>query len=86
MREGQNASVVVVWVGDGLETKVGELGRNFRSAFRGFGFDDESVRAPAHNGDVASTAEFAGRVEPWRILGAGEQRHNGSIRSPRLKG
>jgi hypothetical protein len=86
MREGQNASVVVVWVGDGLETKVGELARNFGSAFLGFSFYHESARAPAHNGDVASTAEFAGRVEPWRILGVGEQGHNASIRSPRLKG
>ena len=68
MREGQNASVVLVWVGDGLEAQVGELGRNFGSAFRGFGFDHESVRAPAHNNDVSSTAEFAGGIEPRRIL------------------
>lgn len=68
MREGQDASVVVVWVGDGLEAKIGELGRNFSSAFRGFGFDHESVLAPAHNSDVSSTAEFAGGIEPRRVL------------------
>ena len=34
VREGQNAGVVVVWVGDRLKAKVGELGRNFGSAFR----------------------------------------------------
>jgi hypothetical protein len=60
MREDQDASVVVVWVWDGLEAEVGKLGRNFSSAFRGFSFDNESVRAPAQDGDVASTAEFAG--------------------------
>src|SRR6516164_6477367 len=86
MREGQNASAVVVWVRDGLKAKVGELGRNFSSTFRGFGFDDESVRAPAHDGDIASTAKFAGGIEPRRILGAREERHRESIPSPRLKG
>lgn len=70
MREGQDASVFVVRVGGGLETKAGELGRNFSSAFRGFDFDHESVRAPAHDVDVASTAKFAGGIEPRRILGA----------------
>lgn len=64
MREGQDASIVVVWGGDGLEAKTGELSRDFSSAFRGFGFDYESVRAPANNGDVASTAEFPGGIEP----------------------
>lgn len=68
MRESQYASVVVVWVGDWLEAQVGELGRNFGSAFRGFDFDHESVWAPAHNSDVSSTAEFAGGIEPRRIL------------------
>ena len=70
MREGQDASVFVIWVGGGLETKVGEQGRNFSGAFRGFGFDHEGVRAPAHNRDVASTAKFAGGIEPRRIFGA----------------
>jgi hypothetical protein len=68
MRKGQDASVLVAWVGDGLEAQVGELGRYFDSAFRGFGFDKESVRAPAHNRDVSSTAENAGGIEPRRIL------------------
>ena len=68
MREGQDASVVVVWVGDGSEAQVGELRRNFSSVFRRFGFDHESVRAPAHNSDVSSFAEFAGGIEPRRIL------------------
>ena len=60
MRESQDARVVVVWVEDGPEAKVGELGRNFCSAFRRLAFDHESVQAPSHNGDVASIAEFAG--------------------------
>lgn len=86
MREGQDTSIFVVWVANGLEPKVGELDRNFSSSFRRFGFDNESVRAPAHNGDVASTAEFAGGIEPRRILGPGEERHRGSIRSPEIEG
>ena len=85
MRESQNASVSVLWVGDGLEPEVGELCRNFSSALRGFGFNHESVRAPSHNRDVSSIAEFAGGIEPPRILGPGEEGHQGSIRSPRLK-
>ena len=86
MREGQDASIDVVWVVDELEAKIGQLSRDFSSVFRGLGFDYESVRAPANNGDVASMAEFPGGIEPWRILRAGEERHRGSIRSPRLKG
>jgi hypothetical protein len=53
MRESQDASVSVLWVGDGLEPKVGELCGNFSGALRGFGFNHESVRAPSHNGDAA---------------------------------
>ena len=83
MREGQDASIAIVWVGDALKAKIGELARNFSSTFRGFGFDHESVRAPAHNGDVASTAEIAGSIEPRGLLGAGEERHKGSIQSPK---
>jgi len=79
MRKGQDASVVVVRVGDGSKAKVDELSRDFSSAFRGFGFDHENVRTPGHNCDVASTAEFASGIEPRRILGAGEQGHRGSI-------
>jgi hypothetical protein len=73
MRESQDARVVVVWVEDGPEAKVSELGRNFCSAFRRLAFDHESVQAPSHNGDVASIAEFAGGIEPRRILGAREE-------------
>ena len=75
MRESQDASVSVLWVGDGLEPKVDELCGNFSSALSGFGFNHESVRAPSHNGDVSSIAEFAGAIEPPRILGPGEERH-----------
>jgi hypothetical protein len=45
MREGQDASRAIFWVGDGLKAKIGELARNFSGTFRGFGFDHESVRA-----------------------------------------
>ena len=86
MRERQDASVVVVRVRDGLEAKVGELGRNFSSAFRRFGFDDESVRAPAHNGDVVSSAKFVGGIKPRRILRAREEGHRGIIGSQKLYG
>jgi hypothetical protein len=79
MRETQDASVSVLWVGDRLEPKVGELYGNFGSALRGFGLNHEGVRAPSHNGDVSSIAEFAGGIEPPRILGPGEERHRGSI-------
>jgi hypothetical protein len=44
MREGQDASIAIVWVGDALKAKIGELARNFSSTFRGFGFDHESVQ------------------------------------------
>ena len=79
MREGQDASVVVAWVGGGSKAEVDELGRNLSSAFRGFSLDHENVRTPGHNGDVASTAEFASGIEPRRILGAGKEGHRGSI-------
>lgn len=68
MREGQQTGVVVVWVGNGLEAHVGKLGGNLSGTFRGFGFDNESVWAPAHNTDVSSSAELAGGIKPWRIL------------------
>ena len=86
MPESQDASVSVLWGGDGLEPKVGELCGDFSSALRGFGFNHEGVRAPSHNGDVSSIAKFAGGIEPPWTLGPGEERHRGSIRSPRLKG
>ena len=56
--------MVVVWVGDRLKAKIGELCGNFSGTLRGFGFNHESVRAPSHNGDVSSIAEFAGGIEP----------------------
>jgi len=79
MRESQDASVSVLWVGDGLEPKVGELCGNFSSALKGFGFNHEGGRAPSHNGDVSSIAKLAGGIEPPRILGPGKERHRGSI-------
>jgi hypothetical protein len=48
MRESQDASVSVLWVGDGSEPKVGELCRNFSSALRGFGFNYESLQCRTH--------------------------------------
>ena len=86
VRESQDARVAVVWVGDWPESKVGELCRNFRSALRGFGFNHQSVRAPTHNGDVSSIAEFAGGSEPRRILGAGEERHRGEYTKSKTAG
>lgn len=45
MRKCERADIGAVFVGDGLEAEVGELGRDFGGAFRGFGFDDQGVRA-----------------------------------------
>jgi len=85
VRKGQDASAVVVWVRDGMKTQRREFGRNLSSPFRRLSLDHESVRSPAHNGDVASTAKFTRGIEPRRIRGAREQRHGGSIRRSRLK-
>lgn len=79
MRKGQDASVVVVRVGDGLEAEIGELGGDFSHTLRRFGLDHESVRTPSHNRDFASIAKIAGGIEPWRILRAREKRDIGAL-------
>jgi hypothetical protein len=79
MGEGEEAGVGVVFVGDRCETKAGELGGDFGGAFGGFGFDDESMRAPRGDGDLVGATEFAGGVEPGGIVFAGEEGHGLSI-------
>jgi hypothetical protein len=79
--EGEQAGVGVVFVGDGFESKIGELRGDFLGAFGGLCFDDDIARAPGGDSDAVRAAVVAGLVEPGRFLFvAAENSHERSLR------
>jgi hypothetical protein len=79
--EGEEAGEGVVVAGDGFETEVGELIRDFFDAFGGVRLDDYVARAPSGDGDACIAAEVAGLVEPGGFFFvAGENSHERSLR------
>jgi hypothetical protein len=79
--QGEKAGVGVVFVGDGFETKIGELRGDFLGAFGGLCFDDDIARAPGGDSDAMRAAEVASLVEPRGFLFVtAENSHERSLR------
>ena len=79
--QGEKAGVGVVFVGDGFETKIGELRGDFLGAFGGLCFDDDIARSPGGDSDAMRAAEVASLVEPGGLFFvATENGHERSLR------